>query len=451
MRSLSIVIAYGFILGSISLLYVKIPNTHFSILQTVLIFEIIKIFGSVGISNVLEMRDFYRKFHLSVERYFLQNYTIDIFIRFCTMLIVVISSQFIYKFCSIGEGLLLSIIYALVGYMDIFYIRFMNIYKKIFGKFSSVYILIFSLGMLALNLFVKINLIPLMMVLIGGLSILMMWALRYIKTIKDFSFIFEESLKVEIEVKEIVDERKRSEINIDDTDKLKTGNYKYNGFRLLNKLFFQRNRKIFFKPALKKLIVACILVIIFKIAQTIYKPDLKEGIENIFSIIMVFLYFMQSEKLFNAMYYNCDESFLGYSFYKKKINILKLYFYRLEYIFLFYMIFFIPILGLYIMLYDLGVLTLFEICIHLLAEILYLIALVSYQLFLYYILLPYNKDGKVSTLLPLLLKILLYALILLGFKFVKNAYILMIVSIIFTTIFILLVVVFAKKRFKLRY
>lgn len=43
---------------------------------------------------------------------------------------------------------------------------------------------------------------------------------------------------------------KDQEINIDDTDKLKTGNYKYNGFRLLI-IIFQRNRKIFFKPALK--------------------------------------------------------------------------------------------------------------------------------------------------------------------------------------------------------
>ncbi len=106
------------------------------------------------------------------------------------------------------------------------------------------------------------------------------------------------------------------------------------GFEYLNELFIKRHRKILWKPSVYiSLIAAAILAAVLILIRL--EPTLKEELNEIMMTFLPYFVFVmyiinRGTSFTQALFINCDNSLLTYSFYKKRKFILKLFQIRLR-------------------------------------------------------------------------------------------------------------------------
>lgn len=106
------------------------------------------------------------------------------------------------------------------------------------------------------------------------------------------------------------------------------------GFAYLNDLFFQRHKKLLWKPCLvttgiSLAAIGIALLGIFLVPEL--KPLINQGVMNLLPCFPFIMYLWNRGQSFTqALFMNCDRSLLTYSFYKEPKSILKLFGIRLK-------------------------------------------------------------------------------------------------------------------------
>lgn len=106
------------------------------------------------------------------------------------------------------------------------------------------------------------------------------------------------------------------------------------GFEYFNELFMKRHKKILWKPALNMTIVIAAFAVIVNVG-ILFVPDGRQLIAKIFDGMIPYFSFIaytisRGEPFTKALFMNCDDSMLTFSFYKKRNNVLKLFCIRLR-------------------------------------------------------------------------------------------------------------------------
>lgn len=107
-----------------------------------------------------------------------------------------------------------------------------------------------------------------------------------------------------------------------------------NGFEYLNELFIKRHQRILWRAAEKIAFVCLILVLAALIALSLY-PEVKAVVNELTMQFLPYFVFIlyainRGTGFTQALFINCDNSLLTYSFYKKPGQILKLFRIRLR-------------------------------------------------------------------------------------------------------------------------
>lgn len=117
------------------------------------------------------------------------------------------------------------------------------------------------------------------------------------------------------------------------TNDLKTDNSKH-GYAYLSSIFFNRHRKILLTSTIRStMIFTGFFVIVITIL--LIKPEFKEPVIHaiqykMLGILTVIYYINTGNKVVQAMFVNCDRSFLNYRFYRQRSVILALFVQRLK-------------------------------------------------------------------------------------------------------------------------
>lgn len=170
-----------------------------------------------------------------------------------------------------------------------------------------------------------------------NIIITIMLGIIVITYILNYKFYFK-AFNITNKVHELyIDEHEINEISFSDVKinenefkNLKLNLQKYNhkkGYDYLNTIFFDRHKKILYRPMFIQLIIIGILFLAGLIVQIIFPSAISELIEKIDNAIPGFLLIMylisSSRRITKAMFYNCDISLLRYGFYRDRKVILR--------------------------------------------------------------------------------------------------------------------------------
>lgn len=127
--------------------------------------------------------------------------------------------------------------------------------------------------------------------------------------------------------------------------KIKEGDYKEEdlttnkfsnkeGYNYLNSIFFNRHKRIVYKPMIIKSLIIIGIFLVFIIATEFFNKGLGslvgEAIYSSFNLFVFVMYILcNSERTIKSMFHNCDITLLRYGFYKKGDALLKMFFLRL--------------------------------------------------------------------------------------------------------------------------
>lgn len=141
-------------------------------------------------------------------------------------------------------------------------------------------------------------------------------------------------------INEIVKESNFSDVKMKDKDFQgeilnKVDDEEREGYSYLNYMFFERHKRIVYKPMIKKSLVILGAFILLFIANTFFLRDLGEKVVNIIITRYTFFIFIMyllcdSNKIIRSIFYNCDRSLLRFGFYKKGNALLKMFSLRLR-------------------------------------------------------------------------------------------------------------------------
>lgn len=100
---------------------------------------------------------------------------------------------------------------------------------------------------------------------------------------------------------------------------------RFHGYEYLNALFFQRHKRLFFRPMRRRIIGILVGFCLLDLFVIFAKPDL-QAIQQPLTILpatIFLLYFISiGERVTRAMFYNCDNSLLHYGYYRQADAIL---------------------------------------------------------------------------------------------------------------------------------
>ncbi|WP_160693430.1 hypothetical protein [Clostridium sp. C2-6-12] len=102
---------------------------------------------------------------------------------------------------------------------------------------------------------------------------------------------------------------------------------KKEGYEYLNAIFFNRHKKLLYKPMYIELVIIGIIFLLGVASVFIFPSIMQEIINDMYKAIPGFLLIMyfisNSRRVTKAMFYNCDISLLRYGFYRDRKVILK--------------------------------------------------------------------------------------------------------------------------------
>lgn len=246
--------------------------------------------------------------------------------------------------------------------------------------------------------------------------ILFPFAVKYFKNFKGYDKIIEKTINVyNIAVKNAKNIQD-GVVKIENKDINKKENIKGEGFVYLNKIFFKRHKKHLLKPTLIKSGIFLIIGIggfLFASSLTIKAKEIYKI--SIFIIPIISYILFKQDLILMAFYKNCDSSLLYYNFYREDKNLLKMFWLRLNSIF---KLMLIPMGTMFIIYIGFAIKFLVKTDLNLLLPIFYILLNAIFftvlPLFQYYIIQPFDKEGKQKSYVLVVMNMFLYYIFIFG-------------------------------------
>ncbi|OFJ73014.1 hypothetical protein HMPREF2852_04080 [Anaerococcus sp. HMSC065G05] len=289
--------------------------------------------------------------------------------------------------------------------------------------------------------------------------ILFPFTVKYFKNFKGYDKIIEKTINVyKIAVKDAKNIQD-GVVKIENKDINKKENIKGEGFVYLNKIFFKRHKRHLLKPTLIKTGIFFVLGIcgFFLLSRLTIKGNEVYKI-LIYAIPIISYILFKQDKILMAFYKNCDSSLLYYNFYREDKNLLKMFWLRFNSIF---KLMAIPMGAMFIIYIGIAIKYLTKTNYNLSLPIFYILLNAIFftvlPLFQYYIIQPFDKEGKQKSLVLVLMNIFLYYIFILGLPAlatkigeIKFMLIISIFMVAFVGLASFLIYKFAPKTFKIK-
>lgn len=322
-----------------------------------------------------------------------------------------------------------------------------------------ILILILDLAISLLVLIIKLDFKALSLGFFFINLILFPFTVKYFKNFKGYDKIIEKTINVyKIAVKDAKNIQD-GVVKIENKDINKKERIKGEGFVYLNNLFFKRHKRHLLKPTLIKTGIFFVLGIcgFFLLSRLTIKGNEVYKI-LIYAIPIISYILFKQDKILMAFYKNCDSSLLYYNFYREDKNLLKMFWLRLNSIF---KLMLIPMGAMFIIYIGFAIKFLINTDLNLLLPIFYILLNAIFftvlPLFQYYIIQPFDKEGKQKSVVLVLMNIFLYYIFIFGLPAlttkigeIKFMLIISIFIIVFVGLASFLIYKFAPKTFKIK-
>lgn len=322
-----------------------------------------------------------------------------------------------------------------------------------------ILILILDLAISLLVLIIKLDFKVLSLVFFFINLILFPFVVKYFKNFKGYDKIIEKTINVyKIAVKDAKNIQD-GVVKIENKDINKKEKIKGEGFVYLNKIFFKRHKKHLLKPTLIKSGIFLILGIggFFLVSSLTIKANEVYKI-LIYAIPIISYILFKQDKILMAFYKNCDSSLLYYNFYREDKNLLKMFWLRFNSVF---KLMSIPMGAMFTIYIGFAIKFLIKTDLNLLLPIFYILLNAIFftvlPLFQYYIIQPFDKEGKQKSVVLVLMNMFLYYIFIFGLPAlatkigeIKFMLIISIFMIGFVGLASFLIYKFAPKTFKIK-
>ncbi len=281
-----------------------------------------------------------------------------------------------------------------------------------------ILILILDLAISLLVLIIKLDFKVLSLGYFFINLILFPFVVKYFKNFKGYDKIIEKTINVYKLAVENSKDVQNNVVKIENKDINNKEKIKGEGFVYLNNLFFKRHKRHLLKPTLIK----------------------------------------SQDKILMAFYKNCDSSLLYYNFYREDKNLLKMFWLRFNSVF---KLMSIPMGAMFIIYIGFATKFLTKTDLNLKLPIYYIVLNAIFftvlPLFQYYIIQPFDKEGKQKSLVLVLMNMFLYYIFIFGLPAlatkigeIKFMLIISIFMVAFVGLASFLIYKFAPKTFKIK-
>ena len=157
----------------------------------------------------------------------------------------------------------------------------------------------------------------------------------YLLNYKDYRGVVNASVNLDkmiIDPDKSVKESRFADVKLQDKDFSKSversDKYKNKtGYDYLNAIFFERHRRMLWRPIMIRLIIITAIFVVGAAACFAFPHEMGELAGNVNRLLPIFVFIMYfisiGERVCRAMFYNCDISLLRYRYYRQKSVILK--------------------------------------------------------------------------------------------------------------------------------
>lgn len=322
-----------------------------------------------------------------------------------------------------------------------------------------ILILILDLAISLLVLIIKLDFKVLSLGFFLINFILFPFTVKYLKNFKGYDKIIEKTINV---YKIAVNDAKNIQdgvVKIENKDINKKEKIKGEGFVYLNNLFFKRHKKHLLKPTLIKSGIFLIIGIggfLFASSLTMKAKEIYKI--SIFIIPIISYILFKQDIILMAFYKNCDSSLLYYNFYREDKNLLKMFWLRFNSVF---KLMSIPMGAMFIIYIGFAIKFLTKTDLNLTLPIFYIVLNAIFftilPLFQYYIIQPFDKEGKQKSVVLVLMNMFLYYIFIFGLPAlatkigeIKFMLIISIFMVAFVGLASFLIYKFAPKTFKIK-
>ncbi len=279
-----------------------------------------------------------------------------------------------------------------------------------------ILILILDLAISLLVLIIKLDFKVLSLGFFFINLILFPFVIKYFKNFKGYDKIIEKTIRVYKLAVEDSKDVQNNVVKIENKDINKNEKIKGEGLVYLNNLFFKRHKRHLLKPTLIKSGIFLILGIggfLFASSLTIKVKEVYKILIFIIPIISYILF--KQDLILMAFYKNCDSSLLYYNFYREDKNLLKMFWLRFNSIF---KLMAIPMGAMFIIYIGIAIKYLTKTNYNLSLPIFYILLNAIFftvlPLFQYYIIQPFDKEGKQKSVVLVLMNMFLYYIFIFG-------------------------------------
>lgn len=289
--------------------------------------------------------------------------------------------------------------------------------------------------------------------------ILFPFVVKYFKNFKGYDKIIEKTIRVYKLAVEDSKDMQENVVKIKNKDINKNEKINGEGFVYLNNLFFKRHKRHLLKPTLIKTGIFFVIGIssFFLFSNLTFKGDEVYKI-LIYAIPIISYILFKQDKILMAFYKNCDSSLLYYNFYREDKNLLKMFWLRFNSIF---KLMAIPMGAMFIIYIGFATKFLTKTDLNLSLPIFYIVLNAIFftilPLFQYYIIQPFDKEGKQRSVVLVLMNIFLYYIFVFGLPAlaikigeIKFMLIISIFMVLFVGFASFLIYKFAPKTFKIK-
>lgn len=279
-----------------------------------------------------------------------------------------------------------------------------------------ILILILDLAISLLVLIIKLDFKVLSLGFFFINIILFPFTVKYFKNFKGYDKIIEKTINVyKIAVKDAKNIQD-GVVKIENKDINKNEKINGEGFVYLNNLFFKRHKRHLLKPTLIKTGIFFVLGIcgFFLLSRLTIKGNEVYKI-LIYAIPIISYILFKQDKILMAFYKNCDSSLLYYNFYREDKNLLKMFWLRFNSVF---KLMSIPMGAMFTIYIGFAIKYLTKTDLNLSLPIFYILLNAIFftvlPLFQYYIIQPFDKEGKQKSYVLVLMNMFLYYIFIFG-------------------------------------
>lgn len=323
------------------------------------------------------------------------------------LMLLFATSNYYYKHMSILAALISILLFFIFEAYSLYTMRKYNKPRTLWNSLLIPFVIVVIVTLLSFSNIAKD---PLILISLIPLSLLALYSFNFIRKFPDIELvgsIATASINLSNDAVnkniELMTEQFRVKEEHIEYDKAKTIGESHTGYSYLNRLFLLRHQNLWLKPLRLKVLGLAFLGVVMTVLLVFFdssaQPIPREIIDNVGPVIFVFYFFSAGESLCKAYFLNCDYSLLHYPFYTRRETILQQFTTRLITIILLNLAVLLVYVAFLILWVLLG-LTQFN----LMALVPYVgtLILVSlffslHHLFLYYILQPFDRDLKVSS------------------------------------------------------